>query len=71
LYGTYRGRRRSAADAATGLAAERQHNGRPVDMRDTPIAGIAIARRAKLATRNVKHFVDVIAEVVNPWDAER
>jgi hypothetical protein len=32
------------------------------------IAGIALARRATLATRNVKHFVDRGLEVVNPWD---
>jgi predicted nucleic acid-binding protein len=40
-------------------------------MRDTQIAGIVIARRAKLATRNVKHFADLTAEVVNPWEAKR
>ena len=44
---------RSAAEAAAGLAAERQRKGRTVDMRDTQIAGIVIARRATLATRNV------------------
>ncbi len=42
----------------------------PVDMRDTPIAGIVIARRAKLATRNVKPFADLTAEVVNPREAK-
>jgi hypothetical protein len=51
--------------------AERQRNGRTVDMRDTQIAGIVIARRATLATRNVKHFADLTAEVVNPWEAKR
>jgi predicted nucleic acid-binding protein len=62
---------RSAAEAAASLAAERQRNGRTIDMRDTQIAGIVIARRATLATRNVKHFADLTAEVVNPWQAER
>ncbi len=62
---------RSAAEAAAGLAAERQKNGRSVDMRDTQIAGIVIARRAALATRNLKHFADLTAEVVNPWEAKR
>jgi predicted nucleic acid-binding protein len=62
---------RSAAEAAAGLASERQRNGRTVDMRDTQIAGIVIARRATLATRNVKHFADLSAEVVNPWEAKR
>jgi toxin FitB len=62
---------RSAAEAVAVLAAERQQNGRTVDMRDTQIAGIVIARRAALATRNVKHFADITAEVVNPWEAKR
>jgi predicted nucleic acid-binding protein len=61
----------SAAEAAAALAAGRQRNGRTVDMRDTQIAGIVIARRATLATRNVKHFADLTAEVVNPWEAKR
>jgi toxin FitB len=61
---------RSAAEAAAVLAAERQQNDRTVDMRDTQIAGIVIARRAALATRNVKHFADITAEVVNPWEAK-
>lgn len=56
----------AAAQAAT-LAARRQRAGRPVDMRDTQIAGIALARRAALATRNVRHFDDVALRVVNPW----
>jgi len=62
---------RPAAEAAARLAAERQRSGRYVDMRDTQIAGIVIARRAKLATRNVKHFADLTAEVVNPWEVKR
>ena len=61
----------SAAQSAAVLAAERQRNGRTVDMRNTQIAGIVIARRATLATRNVRHFGDLAAEVVNPWRAER
>src|ERR1700745_1093156 len=35
-----------AATEAASLAAERQKAGRPVDMRDTQIAGIALARHA-------------------------
>jgi len=31
------------------------------------IAGIVLANRAKLATRNVKHFADIAASAVNPW----
>ena len=58
-----------AATEAASLAAERQKAGRPVDMRDTQIAGIALARRATLATRNLRHFQDLKVPVVDPWDA--
>lgn len=47
--------------------AARQRAGRPVDMRDTQIAGIAAARRATLAKRNVRHFEGLTTPVVNPW----
>lgn len=56
-----------AANQAAQLAAERKARGRPVDMRDTFIAGIALARRATLATRNTRHFDDLSVPVVNPW----
>ena len=59
----------AAAGEAAILAAERQKRGRPVDMRDTQIAGIALARRATLATRNVRHFRDLNVPVVDPWQA--
>jgi predicted nucleic acid-binding protein len=57
----------AAAAAAALLAADRQKAGRPADMRDTLIAGIALARRATLATRNVRHFADLKVPVVDPW----
>ena len=57
----------AAASAAAALAAERQVAGRSVDMRDTLIAGVVLARRATLATRNVRHFVDLTVPVVDPW----
>src|SRR5208283_4517506 len=50
---------RPAAEAAAMLAAERQRDGQSIDMRDTQIAGIVLARRAKLATRDVRHFSDL------------
>ena len=58
-----------AAVAAAALAVRRHKAGRPVEVRDTEIAGIAIARRATLATRNVRHFDDLEIPVVNPWTA--
>jgi predicted nucleic acid-binding protein len=57
----------AAAAEAASLAAERQKAGRPVDMRDTQIAGIALARRATLATRNARHFADLKIPIVDPW----
>jgi len=56
-----------AANQAAELAAQRKALGRPVDMRDTFIAGIALARRATLVTRNTKHFDDLTTSVINPW----
>ena len=58
----------AAAAEAASLAATRQKAGRAVDMRDTQIAGIALARRATLATRNVRHFADLNVQVIDPWD---
>jgi len=57
----------AAATEAAALAADRQRAGRPVDMRDTQVAGIALARRATIATRNVRHFADLKVPVVDPW----
>jgi predicted nucleic acid-binding protein len=57
----------NAADHAAELAAQRKESGRPVDMRDTFIAGIALAKRATLATRNIRHFDDLSVTVVDPW----
>ncbi len=59
----------AAATSAASLAADRQRAGRPADMRDTQIAGIALARHATLATRNVRHFANLKVPVVDPWTA--
>jgi toxin FitB len=56
-----------AAAQAARLAADRQRGGRPVDFRDTQIAGIAMARRAAIATRNLRHFQGLSVPVVSPW----
>lgn len=58
----------AAATHAAALAAARQQAGRPVDIRDTLIAGIALTRRATLATRNRRHFEGLTVPVVNPWE---
>jgi len=56
-----------AAVAAGELAAGRRRRGITVDMRDTQIAGIAIAKRSCIATRNTKDFHALSVSVVNPW----
>jgi predicted nucleic acid-binding protein len=58
-----------AAEQAAELMAQRRLKGRPMDHRDTMIAGIALATRATLATRNTSHFADLSVAVVNPWTA--
>jgi predicted nucleic acid-binding protein len=58
-----------AAERASTLMASRKLQGRPREDRDTMIAGIVLARHATLATRNVAHFDDLSAPVVNPWIA--
>lgn len=60
----------AAATEAASLAADRQKAGRPIDMRDTQIAGIALARRATVATRNVRHFADLGVPLVDPWETQ-
>lgn len=59
----------AAASEAAMLAAQRQRVGRSIDMRDTFIAGIVVSRKSVLATRNTRHFDDLLARVINPWDA--
>lgn len=58
-----------AAQQASALMASRKMRGRPRELRDTMIAGIVLARYATLATRNISHFDDVSAALVDPWTA--
>jgi toxin FitB len=58
-----------AAEQAGILMAARQRSGRPRDLRDSMISGIVLAKRATLATRNLRHFDDLGIRVVDPWNA--
>ena len=58
----------AAARQAAELMALRKRKGRPVELRDTMIAGIALASHATLATRNVRDFEDLSVPVVNPLE---
>lgn len=57
----------AAAQQAGDLMAVRYRQGRPVELRDTMIAGIALACHATLATRNTSHFEDLSIPLINPW----
>jgi toxin FitB len=57
----------AAADAAAAIAARQREAGRPVEIRDVQIAGIAAARKATLATRNTRHFDGTGIALVDPW----
>jgi toxin FitB len=57
----------TAAIAAGTIAAARQPTGRTLEIRDLQIAGIATARRASIATRNVRHFEGLGLDVIDPW----
>jgi predicted nucleic acid-binding protein len=58
-----------AAEHASMLMASRKLKGRPRDDRDTMIAGIVLACRASLATRNTSHFDDLSVQLIDPWAA--
>jgi len=56
----------TAAEAAGALAAARRRAGRTIEIRDVQIAGIAAARKATLATRNIRHFDGLGLALVDP-----
>jgi len=57
----------AAADAAGEVVARSQRAGRTVEIRDAQIAGIALARKATVTTRNIRHFRDLGVRFVDPW----
>lgn len=59
----------AAAVEGAALMASRQRRSRPGELRDSMIAGIALAHRATVATRNLSHFEDLSIPLVNPWAA--
>src|SRR5260370_42153740 len=58
-----------AARLASELMALRHKRGKPVELRDTMIAGIVLTHKATLATGNTVHFEDLSTPIVNPWTA--
>lgn len=59
----------AAADTYAEIAAARKMTGVPISQFDAMTAATARSRGARLATRNVKDFVDCGVEVLNPWGA--
>lgn len=57
----------TAANAAARIAARQRDAGRPVEIRDVQIAGIVMARKATLATRNTRHFEGTGISLIAPW----
>jgi predicted nucleic acid-binding protein len=58
----------AAAQQAADLMAARRKKGLTVELRDTMIAGIALAHRATLATHNTQHFEDLTVQLIDPWE---
>ncbi len=58
-----------AAGKPAQLAAQRKARAAPMDLRDTLIAGIALACGVTLATRNQRHFGGLAVAVINPFDS--
>ena len=56
-----------AAEAAAHLMVTREQRGHVVSVEDTLIAGIAVARRASIATRNRRDFADAGIAILDPW----
>jgi toxin FitB len=56
-----------SARAFSRISAHRRLLGKPISQADAQIAAIAQVRRAKLATRDIRDFVDCDLKLVNPW----
>src|SRR6266516_2945561 len=57
----------AATQFAGRIAAEWRRLGRSIEFRDVQIAGIAAARKAAIATHNVRHFEGLGLELRDPW----
>lgn len=57
----------SAAHFYGELMGQRKELGRPMSIADGQIAAIARAKKATIATRNVRDFVDCGLNIINPF----
>ncbi len=58
----------SAARFSAERIAHLKKIGKPVEIRDVQIAGVAMSRQIRIATRNAKDYEHLTVKVVNPWD---
>ena len=61
---------RPAAESAARLRAQARRMGRPLDLGDALIAGIAQSNVLTIATRNVGDFDYVEVTVISPWEVQ-
>ncbi|MEP6766755.1 MAG: type II toxin-antitoxin system VapC family toxin [Gemmatimonadaceae bacterium] len=59
-----------AALAYPDIAVGRRRAGQPISQIDAQIAAIVRSRGARLATRNVRDFLECGIAVVNPWETK-
>ena len=60
---------RQAAEIAASMRAQVHRDGGRLKIADALIAGTAMANDMAVATRNIRDFDGLGAEVVNPWEA--
>lgn len=60
----------SAAKHYSEIASRIRRDGRPISGADCQIAAIVRSRNAVLVTRNVRDFVEIDIEIVDPWNSE-
>ena len=61
---------RPAGESAARLRAQARRMGRPLDLGDALIAGIAQSNVLTIATRNVRDFDYVEVAVISPWEVQ-
>jgi len=57
-----------AAELAAEITARLHNKDRTIESPDCQIAGIALSKKASLATRNTSDFADIGLVLINPWD---
>ena len=57
----------AAAEKAGEIEAELRKSGKPIGIRDTMIAGIALTHGQRIITKNVKHFRQVSGLSYESW----